>query len=310
MALTKNILLKNPKTKIKMNKYIWILFLTGLIGISVQQVSGQVWEVPADQKKVKNPSPLNNANVKAGKELFMINCKSCHGDPGKNNGLPLVPPPPDVASEKMQANSDAEIFYKMTTGRVAMPSFANTLTPDQRWKIVNFIKSFDPKNAGLLIKEEPIKARLVSTADVSKSTLHIAAEAQNKTGVWGPLQAEVLITARRTFGHIEVGKAKTDELGMAEFVFPKEFIGDKEGAVDLVLSLGDEYSFKAVELNKVKIAHPVEPEDIFARRVLWSTNPRTQIWLILTYLGVVGGVWLTIFYIVFLIFKMYKAGNT
>ena len=67
-----------------------LLLLPGLQGFS------QVWEVPADQDALKNPSAFNNENVKAGRELYNTHCKSCHGDPGKNNALPLVPPPPDV----------------------------------------------------------------------------------------------------------------------------------------------------------------------------------------------------------------------
>ena len=289
---------------------ILTILLVFLMSSTFTRSYSQVWEVPADQKAVKNPSALNNANVKAGKELYLINCKSCHGDPGKNNVLPLVPPPIDVASEKMQANTDADIFYKITTGRVAMPAFENTLTIEQRWKIVNFIKSFDPANKGLLVPEEPVKATLQATADVSKRMIQISAQAQDKQGKWAPLQkTDVSIKAKRTFGKMEIGIARTNENGNAAFQFPVDFIGDKEGSVDLTLTLGEDFISNVVELNQLKIATPVEPENLFAHKVLWSTNDRTSIWLILTYLGVVGGVWLTIFYIIFLIFKIYKAGK-
>jgi mono/diheme cytochrome c family protein len=293
-----------------MKKSNLTVLISMLICLSVQQISGQAWEVPASQKSVKNPSPLNNANVKAGKELFMINCKSCHGEPGKNNGLPLVPPPPDMASEKMQANTDADIFYKITTGRGAMPSFAAVLTPEQRWKIINFIKSFDPKNKGKLVLEPPVKAKLKADADVARSVIAISAQSQDKTGIWGLLpDAEVTVKAKRTFGYMEIGRATTNPAGIAEFQFPKDFKAGREGLVDLTVSLGDDFSSDVVELKQVKLGTAVEPENLFSRRVLWSTNPRTQLWLIFTYLGVVGGVWLTILYIVFLISRIYKAGK-
>lgn len=271
---------------------------------------GQVWEVPAENKTVKNPSALNNASFKAGKTLYMINCKSCHGDPGKNNALPLLPPPPDVNSEQMQANTDGEIFFKITIGRLAMPAFEATLTEDQRWKIVNYIKSFDPVNKGLLTPEVPVKARLQASANVPESQLLISAEAQDKQGGWGPLtDTEISVKARRTFGYLEVGKAKTNASGQATFPFPKDFPGNKEGMVDLSLSLSEDFSADTIKLSQVKIGSAVEPENIFTHRVLWSTNPRTQWWLILSYIGVVGGVWATIFYIFFLIFKIHKAGK-
>lgn len=119
-----------------------LFLLPGLQGFS------QVWEVPADQDALKNPSAFNNENVKAGRELYNTHCKSCHGDPGKNNALPLVPPPPDVTSEQMLQNSEGALFYKITTGRVAMPAFETTLTEEQRWRIVSFMKSFDPPMKG------------------------------------------------------------------------------------------------------------------------------------------------------------------
>jgi len=287
-----------------------VLFLLLLAGVFLFRSYGQVWEVPAEYKTVKNPSQLNNANIKAGKSLFLINCKSCHGDPGKNNALPLVPAPPDITSQQMQANTDGEIFHKITVGRLAMPSFEPTLTEDQRWKIVNFIKSYDPANKGLFTPEEPVPARLQASADIPRSVLLIDAQMQDKQGAWAPLAAtEVSVKAKRTFGYLEVGKALTNASGHAEFQFPKDFKGDPEGMVDLTFSLGEDFRADTIPLNQVKIAAPVEPENIFSHRVLWSTNPHTQWWLILTYLGIVGGVWLTIFYILFQIFKIYKAGK-
>jgi hypothetical protein len=215
-----------------------------------------------------------------------------------------------MASEKMQANTDADIFYKMTTGRGAMPSFANTLTPDQRWKIINFIKSFDPKNKGLLVAEQPVKAKLRVDTDVSRSVIAITAQSQDKKGIWGQLSdAEVSVRAKRTFGYLEIGRATTNPAGIAEFQFPKDFKSDRQGLVDLTVSLGEDYSSDAVELKNVKLGTATEPENLFSHRVLWSTNPRTQLWLIFTYLGVVGGVWLTILYIVYLISGIYKAGR-
>lgn len=281
-----------------------ILLLPGLRSFS------QDWEVPADQQALKNPSVFNNENVKTGKELYNTHCKSCHGDPGKNNALPLVPPPPDVTSEKMLANSEGALHFKITTGRVAMPAFENTLTDDQRWKIVNFLKSYDPANAGLLVKEEPVKARLQGSADENSKVITLSAQALNASGEWVPLpNALLFIKAKRTFGSLAIGEAKTNGSGHAEFKFPEEFKGDQEGLIDLEMTLGEEFSSDPLVMKQVKMATPAEPENLFSHRVLWSTNPHTQWWLILAYLGVVGGVWLTIGYVIFQIFKIYKAGK-
>lgn len=274
------------------------------------QAATQVWEVPADQEALKNPSAFNNENVKAGRELYNINCKSCHGDPGKYNALPLLPPPPDVTSPQMLQNSEGALFFKITTGRVAMPAFEATLSEEQRWKIVNFMKSFDPANEGVLVKEEPIKAKLQASADEANGIISVSAQSQDKTGEWIPLaNAGVSIRAKRTFGSLEIGQTTTNDRGYADFKFPEDYKGDKEGIIDLVVSLSEDFSSTPVDMNQVKIAASGEPENLFKDRVLWSTNDRTAWWVILSYLGVVGGVWITIGYVIFQIFKIFKAGK-
>ena len=70
-----------------MNKKINFLTIITLF-LSVQ-IYAQDWLVPADQKNKVNPQEYNLANVNKGKELYLKNCKSCHGDAGKNNILPL-----------------------------------------------------------------------------------------------------------------------------------------------------------------------------------------------------------------------------
>lgn len=287
-----------------------LTFIVAILAIfPALQALAQIWEVPADQKDVKNPSPFNNANVKAGKEVYNINCKSCHGDPGKNNALPLIPPPPDPASDKMVANTEADLFYKITTGRVSMPSFANTLSQEQRWKVINYLKSFDPVNAGILVKEKPVRAKISASLKDSNLIL-ISAKSLDDAGKWGPLaNAEIAVTVKRTFGGLEIGKVKTNQNGHTQFLFPVTIKGNREGMIDLELSMGEEFICDTVRMEQLKIASPTEPENLFGHRILWSTNPNTRIWLIFSFISVVTGVWIAIFYILLLFRKIYKAGK-
>jgi mono/diheme cytochrome c family protein len=45
----------------------------------------------------------------------------------------------------VQQQSDGALFYKITEGRGPMPSFKTTLTEQQRWDVVNHIRTLAPK---------------------------------------------------------------------------------------------------------------------------------------------------------------------
>ena len=79
------------------------------------------WKAPADAKAMKNPvKGIGNA-----KKNVETNCVTCHGASGKGDGpaaAALPPPKPaDWTSPKIQAESDGELFWKISNGRGAMP---------------------------------------------------------------------------------------------------------------------------------------------------------------------------------------------
>jgi len=267
-------------------------------------VLAQDWVVPAAQKDIANPQEYNLANVKKGKELFLKNCKSCHGDPGKNNILPLVPPPVDIASEKMQKNTEGELFYKITNGRGAMPQFKATISDDDRWRIVNYIMNFNPKRQPVLVNAPAVKAKLLASVNEQGKKVEVFAEYE-VNGVYTKLpNAPISISGKKYFGSIEIGKVNTDENGRAEFTIPETVIGDEEGYVDIVIALDENYVADAVALDKSKVGQNKQVQKLIQPGILWSTNENIQIWLLLSYIGAVGGAWLAIGYVVFQLFKI------
>jgi mono/diheme cytochrome c family protein len=50
----------------------------------------------------------------------------------------------DWTSKKVQVESDGEIFWKISTGRGAMPSWKH-LPEAERWALVRYIRSLDGK---------------------------------------------------------------------------------------------------------------------------------------------------------------------
>lgn len=281
-----------------------ISFLSTIILFLSMHVFAQEWIVPEDQKNIVNPQEYNLVNVKKGKELYIKNCKSCHGDPGKNNVLPLVPPPVDITSEKMQKNTESELYYKITNGRVAMPQFKATISDDDRWRIVNYITNFSPKKQPLLVNAPAAKAKILASVNEQEKKVEVFAEYDNN-GIYMKLPNTVIaISSKKTFGNIEIGQVRTDENGRAEFKIPDSVIGDEEGYVNIVVALDETFIADVVSLDKAKVGQLKPTPKLIQKGILWSTNENIQIWLLFSYIGAAGGAWLAIGYIVFQLFKV------
>jgi mono/diheme cytochrome c family protein len=87
-------------------------------------------------------------NVKAGKRLYEQNCASCHGLTGQGDGKAgkgLNPGPTNIAMfSKMPMASDGYLLWTVAEGgaplQTAMPAFKNSLTADEIWKIVIYLR--------------------------------------------------------------------------------------------------------------------------------------------------------------------------
>ena len=121
--------------------------LTGsALALAVGLAQG-AWEAPAAEKAKKNPLPADAATVAQGKKVAETNCVSCHGAKGKGDGVAAValnPKPADWTSKKVQSESDGEIFWKLSTGRGAMPSW-KFLPENDRWALVRYIRTLAAK---------------------------------------------------------------------------------------------------------------------------------------------------------------------
>jgi len=93
--------------------------------------------------KLKNPVVADKKSEELGGRLFGIYCTPCHGYQGKGDGLvgqKLVLQPFDLTSDRTKGLSDGYIFGMMTFGGAIMPSYANDLSPLERWNVVNYVR--------------------------------------------------------------------------------------------------------------------------------------------------------------------------
>ncbi|MCK9423424.1 MAG: c-type cytochrome [Bacteroidales bacterium] len=103
------------------------------------------WVAPDNAKTLKNPSPAAAASIATGKELYTKSCKSCHGIGGLGDGPKasvLDVSCNDFTSKDFKAQTDGEIFYKITNGKDKMPAFSKSIPSDaDRWALVNYIRT-------------------------------------------------------------------------------------------------------------------------------------------------------------------------
>lgn len=290
------------------------LFLLFFVCVSLN-LSAQEWVVPADEAGKLSPFAFSDSTRKTGADLYNLNCKSCHGDPGKNNPVKLVPLPPDPASEQMQKNSDGAMHYKLSAGRGLMPSFKNTLSMTDTWKVISFIRSFNEK----YVQEVAKKTELGSFADVKMTISPVKESNQVKVSVTylkdaqrqAVAGAEVKLFARRYFGNLVIDVAKsTDNQGDAYFNFPANLPGDSAGVVQLIAKPADEAVLGEVSAEtSLAIGLVNNRPALNEPRSLWNVVSKTPIWLLLTYSLSVLAVWGLIIYILLEVRKIYRSGQ-
>lgn len=282
-------------------KYSLVLLLASLTLL----LPAQEWLVPEDQAALTNPLEYNEANALKGKELYLIHCKSCHGDPGKNNFLPLDPPPPDLTSALMQSNSEGSLYYKINEGRGGMPQFRTVLSDNERWNLVNFIMNYNPDRTPVIIEKAAVLAVLAAEINKDSSWLEVHAKYQAGDGSMRSLAGTaILVSARRTFGSLPLTRLMTDEDGNAIYELPEDVIGDEQGYVDVLFSLGDEYDAESLLVENAGLGVPKGNETHIRQGVLWSTNDNMPYWLRFSFFLALLGAWATIGYVVLQVVKI------
>ena len=105
---------------------------------------GKPWPATEAVIKVKNPVKADEASIKEGKDLYSQHCKSCHGTKGKGDGSKAEKIDiscGDFTGPEYAKISDGEAYWKTTEGRKPMPSFKEKLGNNERWSVINYIRS-------------------------------------------------------------------------------------------------------------------------------------------------------------------------
>ena len=120
----------------------------GLTGIGVLRVGNA--QARAELARV-NPIPPSQESIAIGKSIYAQSCSPCHGPTGLGDGPAglLLHPPPATMQEHMfpGLHTDGQIFEWSTDGypASAMPAFADTISVDNRWNVINYIRTLVPE---------------------------------------------------------------------------------------------------------------------------------------------------------------------
>src|SRR5215470_17766537 len=100
-----------------------------------------------------NPVAATADNLKEGQEHFGHHCAICHGLDGEATGVPfankMAPPIPSFSSKDVQDYTDGQLKWIIQNGidPSGMPSWKGTLTDNEMWTLVNFIRHLPAKGS-------------------------------------------------------------------------------------------------------------------------------------------------------------------
>lgn len=118
------------------------LFASFLIGFATIKVMAHGWMAPKEAAEMKNPIVLDTASARKGKEAYLDNCATCHGE--NLEGLKADEAGLDIDSpnlkERLKTHTDGDFFWKINEGRGEMPPFKDGLSDEEKWQIINYIR--------------------------------------------------------------------------------------------------------------------------------------------------------------------------
>jgi mono/diheme cytochrome c family protein len=94
---------------------------------------------------VLNPIPASAESVARGAELYAMTCVVCHGTEGLGDG-PVglhfdTKSPVDLNEDYTQDQADGSLFFTLTRGRALMPFYRDALNVEERWHVINYVKT-------------------------------------------------------------------------------------------------------------------------------------------------------------------------
>jgi mono/diheme cytochrome c family protein len=99
----------------------------------------------ADPDRLRNPLPSTKQTIEQGRTAYGYFCMMCHGPAGDGNGTvgqSFAPLPTDLRGSYVQGQNDGLMFYRISLGYKHHPPLADTVSEDDRWAVIHYIRAF------------------------------------------------------------------------------------------------------------------------------------------------------------------------
>lgn len=89
--------------------------------------------------------------IERGQDRYQIYCTPCHGALGDGNGMTKrygMGATPTYHDPRLRTMPDGEIYHTITAGKNTMLSYADKLTPEDRWAVVAYVRALQRAQQG------------------------------------------------------------------------------------------------------------------------------------------------------------------
>jgi len=109
----------------------------------------------------KSPVEITLTGLQRGQERFNIYCSPCHSRIGDGRGIMVqrgYVPPPSFHDDLIRNYPDGHIFDVIGNGIRNMPGYAQQITEEDRWLIVNYLRALQ-RSQNASIEDVPVELR-------------------------------------------------------------------------------------------------------------------------------------------------------
>ena len=145
---------------------------------AVPMEGGETLPAPTTEKEIfaakdaaagiPNPVPATAESITRGAAFYETHCRVCHGEQGRGDGPVgvkfLENSPVDLNEAHTQDQTDGQLFFTITRGRIDMPFYRDALSQAERWDLINFIRDrFGGESGEEIANTDPVAKNVSDT---------------------------------------------------------------------------------------------------------------------------------------------------